>query len=58
MTIPATCARCDTALAAGDLVVDVRRVSRIYLDATIATDRADLVAHVDCPTPIPENRSQ
>lgn len=49
MTTSATCARCDTALAVDDLVVDVRRVTRIYPDATIATDRAELVAHLACP---------
>lgn len=48
----ATCARCHTSLQPGDRVVDVRQVTRIYQDGTIATDRIDEdgTAHLDCPT--------
>lgn len=47
----AICARCAQRLHPGDQVVDVRQVTRIYDDGTIATDRIDEngTAHLHCP---------
>lgn len=54
----AICARCAQNLHPGDHVVDVRKVTRIYDDGTIATDRADEngTAHLDCPQVTPSNQ--
>lgn len=43
---PSTCARCKGQLAPGDQVVNVRVVSRLHADGTLATDRGDAVAHL------------
>jgi hypothetical protein len=54
-----SCARCASPFEVGDQVVDVRKVTRIYTDnGTLATDRGDAVAHLECPPANLENRSQ
>lgn len=49
MTIMNTCARCGGSLAVGDLVVDVRKVTRVREDDTVSHDRGDALAHLKCP---------
>ncbi len=43
------CARCHSRLRVGELVVDVREVSRA--NGHVATDRTEMLAHLTCPTP-------
>lgn len=51
-----TCARCALPFAVGDQVVDVRIVTRVDEETgTVATDRANPLAHVLAHVECPEN---
>lgn len=49
MSIMNACARCGGAFAVSDLAVDVRKVTAVRADGTIAHDRGDALAHITCP---------
>jgi len=45
------CSRCGALLAPGDKVLEVRLLTRIYTDDSVATDRSDPreLVHASCP---------